>query len=130
MKIIYTACPLTHSSDQYKQNFEQFKNQLRKHYKVLDFQGVVAGTTRDVFRKDTQNVVDCDLLLAEVSIPSLGVGYEIGMAMHLNKPVLAVAEENAKVTRLIQGIEHPNYQFIRYKNLSDLVLDIKKALGE
>lgn len=33
---------------------------------------------------------DCDLIVAEVTLPSLGVGYELGWACALNKPVLSL----------------------------------------
>lgn len=33
---------------------------------------------------------DCDLMVAEVTLPSLGVGYELGWAAALNKPVLSL----------------------------------------
>ena len=32
----------------------------------------------------------CDLVVAEVSVPSLGVGYELGWATALGKPVLCL----------------------------------------
>ncbi len=32
----------------------------------------------------------CDLLVAEVSVPSLGVGYELGQAVSMKKPVLCL----------------------------------------
>ncbi|MDA8141516.1 MAG: nucleoside 2-deoxyribosyltransferase [Desulfobacteraceae bacterium] len=36
----------------------------------------------------------CDLVVAEVTMPSLGVGYELGWACALGKPVLALFRPN------------------------------------
>jgi 2'-deoxynucleoside 5'-phosphate N-hydrolase len=33
---------------------------------------------------------DCDLVVAEVTLPSLGVGYELGWACAMNKPILSL----------------------------------------
>ncbi|MDX9786096.1 MAG: nucleoside 2-deoxyribosyltransferase [Desulfobacterales bacterium] len=40
--------------------------------------------------RDMKWLADCDLVVAEVSIPSLGVGYELGWATALQKPVLCL----------------------------------------
>lgn len=40
--------------------------------------------------RDTAWLSACDLLVAEVSAPSLGVGYELGLAVSLKKPVLCL----------------------------------------
>jgi nucleoside 2-deoxyribosyltransferase len=45
---------------------------------------------REVYERDTNWIRACDALIAEVSIPSHGVGYEIGFALGLGKPVLTL----------------------------------------
>jgi len=45
---------------------------------------------RYIHDRDTGWLSACDLVVAEVSSPSLGVGYELGMAVSLNKPVLCL----------------------------------------
>ncbi|RPI12654.1 MAG: nucleoside 2-deoxyribosyltransferase [Ignavibacteriae bacterium] len=48
----------------------------------------------------------CDIVIAEVSIPSLGVGYEIGRAMEDGKPVLCLFHESdEKLTAMIKGCD-------------------------
>lgn len=41
---------------------------------------------REIHDRDMDWLIRSDLLIAEVSVPSLGVGYEIGRAIHLAKP--------------------------------------------
>lgn len=43
-----------------------------------------------IHERDMEWLKACDVVIAEVSIPSLGVGYEVGWAAALNKPVLCL----------------------------------------
>jgi len=47
----------------------------------------------------------CDLLVAEVTLPSLGVGYELGWACALGKPVLALyrSQPGKRLSAMIAG---------------------------
>lgn len=40
--------------------------------------------------RDMEWLYKCDVVVAEVSSPSLGVGYELGLAVSLKKPVLCL----------------------------------------
>jgi hypothetical protein len=66
-----------------------------------------ALTPRAVFERDTAWIRDCNVLIAEVSIPSHGVGYEIGYALNVAKPVLCLFQERRKLTKMIGGNPHP-----------------------
>ncbi len=56
-----------------------------------------------VYARDTDWIRECDVLIAEVSVPSHGVGYEIGFALGLGKPVLALHHEARRVSKMITG---------------------------
>lgn len=45
---------------------------------------------RSIHERDMAWLRSCDLVVAEVSTPSLGVGYELGWAAALSKPVLCL----------------------------------------
>jgi 2'-deoxynucleoside 5'-phosphate N-hydrolase len=47
----------------------------------------------------------CDVVIAEVSTPSLGVGYEVGWAASMNKPILCLcrAKEGPPLSAMIAG---------------------------
>jgi nucleoside 2-deoxyribosyltransferase len=51
---------------------------------------------RYIFNRDMAWLLASDVLVAEVSIPSLGVGYELGCAVALKKPVLCLYTSNAE----------------------------------
>lgn len=70
--------------------------------------------------RDMNWVRESDLVVAEVSIPSLGVGYEIGRAIELGKPVLCLVRSDAEATlsAMIAGSE--GLTPLTYERLSDL----------
>ena len=45
---------------------------------------------RYIHDRDMEWLYKCDLVVAEASSPSLGVGYELGLAVFLKKPVLCL----------------------------------------
>ncbi len=47
---------------------------------------------RYIHDRDMAWLSSCDLLVAEVSVPSLGVGYEVGQAVAMKKPVLCLCK--------------------------------------
>lgn len=61
----------------------------------------------------------CDCLVAEVSVPSLGVGYEVGHAVAMNKPVLCLyrAESRQPLSAMITG--SPGVRSERYSSADE-----------
>ncbi|MBI4759697.1 MAG: nucleoside 2-deoxyribosyltransferase [Chloroflexota bacterium] len=62
-----------------------------------------ALSPQEVYARDTAWIRACDALIAEVSVPSHGVGYEIGFALGMGKPVLAVYQEGRRLSKMISG---------------------------
>jgi len=60
---------------------------------------------RYIHDRDMAWLRDCDLVVAEVTVPSLGVGYELGWACALGKPVLALhrPEAGKRLSAMIAG---------------------------
>lgn len=58
-----------------------------------------------IYERDMQWVRESDVVVAEVSTPSLGVGYEIGQAQSMNKPVLCLRRKSAekKLSAMVAG---------------------------
>jgi len=61
----------------------------------------------DVYHRDVAWVEGCQALIAEVSTPSHGVGYEIALALTLGKPVLCLYRQGKRVSKMITGNDHP-----------------------
>ncbi len=134
MKKVYIACALTQAPPKFEKAVEAFKRQLRKKFPLVaffNFVGLEKGTPRDVYQWDIGHCVkDCDLLIAICDYPAIGLGYELGVAIEKwHKYVLAVANEESKLTRLLLGISDPRFELVRYRNLSDLIPLIAKKLG-
>lgn len=71
---------------------------------------------RVVYQRDMEWIQDCDALIAEVSTPSHGVGYEIAFALGLDKPVLCCFRHGATVSKMITGNSSPGLQVRTYQD--------------
>jgi len=121
-KKVYVGCALTHASNEFKEEVERLKKKLENICVVLHFKGLSdSNLPRDVYVHDIIHCVhECDILIAICDYPSIGLGYEIAtQAESRKKPILAVAHEDAKVTKLILDPAIENYSFCRYKNLCE-----------
>lgn len=127
---IYIGCSLTHAPIEFRKAVEDLKQSLRPTYEILDFLGLRKGTMQQVYQWDIKRcVATCDLFVAICDYASLGLGYELGVAVEAyGKLVLAVAHHNAHVTRLIQGIDSPLFNFERYADLPEVTNHIKAKL--
>ncbi len=70
-----------------------------------------------VHSRDISWLKESDVLIAEVSTPSLGVGYEIGIAESMNKRMLCLCndEKYKMLSPMING--NSNLKIARYGNL-------------
>ena len=68
---------------------------------VMELEQVV--DPEEVYRRDIEWIEACDAVVAEVSTPSHGVGYEIAYALSCGKPVLCCHREDAPVSKMITG---------------------------
>jgi len=71
-------------------------------------------SAEEIFNRDLQFIESCDGMIAEVSRPSLGVGYEIATALSLWRPTLCLCEQEVFLTRLLTGNSHPRLQICFY----------------
>lgn len=131
---VYVGCALTHATEEQKAAVEAFKKFLRQFCTVLDFVGLTAGTSSDVYNYDIHECVKkCDLFIADCTQLSLGLGWELGTSVETCKTrTMAVAQQGTKVTRLVLGAAevHPFVTFQYYVNLEDLAPSVFEALSE
>jgi len=83
----------------------------------------------EIFAQDIKWLQECDTLIAEVSVPSTGVGYEIAYALKLNKPVLAIYEENRVISAMISGNTSSNLTLHSYNSIPRLLFQMKAFLS-
>lgn len=68
---------------------------------VMDLEAVIDPF--EVYDRDVKWIDECDALIAEVTTPSHGVGYEIALALGLGKPVLCCYRAGVPVSKMILG---------------------------
>ncbi len=63
-------------------------------------------TDIQIHDRDMKWVADADVIIAEVSNPSLGVGYEIGRALEMGKRILCLyGTQTRRLSAMIRGSE-------------------------
>ncbi len=95
---------------------------------VMDEEAIVEPL--EVYQRDVAWVTGCDAVIAEVSTPSHGVGYEIALALSLGKPVLCCYQQGIAVSKMITGNTHETLDLCAYSNQMDLLDGIQRFLGE
>lgn len=75
-------------------------------------------TDEEIFNNDIGYIDECDCLVAEVTTPSIGVGYEIGYAISKGKLVLCIHREDANVSAMVRG--NRRIISVPYMNIEDL----------
>jgi nucleoside 2-deoxyribosyltransferase len=83
----------------------------------------------EVYRRDIQWIDDCQAMIAEVSTPSHGVGYEIAYALAQEKPVLCLHQEKRSVSKMITGNDSPQLQVQSYAEESQALALIEVFLA-
>ncbi len=83
-------------------------------------------TDEGIYKKDVAFLKDCDLVIAECSTPSLGVGYELALAEALHKPVTVLFDlgKNKKLSAMISGDDY--FKKIYYSDKEELMSIVSK----
>lgn len=111
--------------------------ELEKYGEVLDKQIADINTianeayqSDEEIYKDLENkLYEADIIFAEVSIPSLGVGYELGFADKLGKKIIAIYDSvyTPKVSTMIRG--NKRIKLIPYKDIKEITDNLDNLLG-
>jgi hypothetical protein len=84
----------------------------------------------EVYCRDVTWIRESHVLIAEVSVPSHGVGYEIGFALGVGKPVLALYQQGRKVSKMICGNPDPNLYVTAYESPGHAIALIREFLSK
>lgn len=75
-------------------------------------------TDEAIYAQDTAWLDECDAVVAEVTTPSLGVGYEIAYALHhAGRPVLCLCQRTVHLSAMIAGNTHPLLTVLTYEDV-------------
>lgn len=94
------------------QSSEAFKN----HSIVLPH-----AVSTDLYNSKAFFDIDCDLVIAEISYPSTGLGIELGWADDRELPIAALAQSGLKVSSSAQAISQRVWYYQTSSQLSNLI---------
>ena len=78
----------------------------------------------DIFARDLGWLIGCDAVVAEVTTPSLGVGWEIGVAQERGIPVLCLfrRSEGRRLSAMLSG--NPGVTAVEYAEVLEAAVAI------
>ncbi|GAI18322.1 unnamed protein product [marine sediment metagenome] len=113
---VYITCPVTHTND--KLDLLPEIEKIVKSKGLESFIFKIGGDPKEIFDRDFKQLKSSDLIIAEVSELSHGVGIEIGLSFGLGLKRILLLQRKKKITKLAQGM--PNTTIVLYNNLEDL----------
>ena len=89
-----------------------------------------SSSDNDIFESLVDRLSQADLVFAEVTVPSLGVGYEIGYADSHNKRIICIYDESVtpKITTMFRG--NNRLKIIPYTDLNNIINNLENILKE
>lgn len=92
---------------------------VSEHVAAVDLEKIEAKITdEEIFNNDIGYIDRCECVVADVTIPSVGVGYEICHAVSKGKHVLCIYMEDSKVSAMVRG--NKRIISVPYKNIEEL----------
>jgi nucleoside 2-deoxyribosyltransferase len=96
--------------------------------KTLEASGEHHLSDTEIFERDMDWVRQADVIVAEVTTPSLGVGYELGQAQAMGKPVICLFRTGTdrRLSAMVSGNTY--MQVFEYRSLEDVAEIFEKHL--
>ncbi|MHC1755755.1 MAG: nucleoside 2-deoxyribosyltransferase [Methanosarcina sp.] len=88
-------------------------------------------TEQEIYDRDMGLLAKSDALIAEVTVPSTGVGYEICRALDRKIPVLCLYRPEAAVSAMVLGNPDPSLEARTYSKeaaLKEIIVEFVRAL--
>ncbi len=81
-----------------------------------------------VFNRDMKGITDADILVAEISMASHGVGMEIILAHIKGKKIICLFKKGYPISRMLQGT--PGLRLIEYATDSEFVAKLRESVAK
>ncbi len=94
---------------------------------VMEMEKVVLP--EEIFTRDMAWLEESDVVVAEVSTPSHGVGYEVAVGLLRGKPVFCCYQAGKRVSKIITGNTSQNLTQWVYSDPQEAVSGLKKFLS-
>ena len=97
-----------------------------------DLTSTIPLTDKQVYKRDLKWIDGSKIMIAEISAPSLGVGFEIAYAVYNKKmPVLALVNNTVKnVSAMITGCDSNLLTVTKFRDTEDLKEIIRSYIKE
>jgi hypothetical protein len=134
--IIYCAGPIRGNTT-YQENYSEIVRIVESmgHTALAEistkFSSSIPLNAKQIYTRDIKWIDGSKIMIAEVSGPSLGVGFEVSYALFVKKiPVLAVYSEQAgQISAMISGCSNPMLQIKKYQNIDELTSIVKNFIS-
>ncbi len=95
------------------------KNEILKHHEIIlpHEMSDVSSNTRDFYKQ-------IDLVIAECSYPSIGLGIELGWAFDDNKSIYCIHRKEMKISSSIYNITQNIYEYSNIDEMINIIQDI------
>ena len=112
---------------QFLQNYGEVLTEHVGSDNLMD-KGESSLSDQEIHDRDLDWLLESDLMVAEVTNPSLGVGYEIGRAIEAGKLVICAyrISKNKRLSAMIAGSDQIKH--IYYHSISDLKEKLDKSI--
>jgi hypothetical protein len=120
MVLAYLSAPIIHSGLR-KDDFCSIVIKALEDKGIAVFAPQFLGPAepRVIYQRDVENVMKSDLVIAEITNPSLGVGMEIMLSIETMKPLLLFYNENIEqLSKMVRGA--PGKALFVYDSLGDV----------
>ena len=124
-----------------RQKLETYKKlvkELEKYGKILNPEVADDTIFEDEKKTSDKEIVEtllkkmdiADIIFAEITVPSLGVGYEIGYADKINKKIICIYDKTVtpKITTMLRG--NDRLKIIPYTNINEIINNLENILKE
>ena len=113
------------------EKIEEFAEVLNKN--IIDDDVIEKETFQkdnEIFEDLENKMREADFILADVTVPSLGVGYEIGFSDMIGKKIIAIYDLNdiEKVSTMIRGNER--IKLIGYHKIEEITDKLERLLED
>lgn len=136
MKIYFSGS--IYGGRQKLETYKKLVKELQKYGEVLDAEVAddnvlideEGKTDYEIFENLEKELNEADLIFAELTVPSLGVGYEIGYADKSNKKIIGIYDKTVipKVTTMLRG--NKRLKIIPYTDISEILSNLGEIIKE
>lgn len=118
--------------------YKKLVNELKKYGEVLDAEVAddnvlideEGKSDNEIFENLEKELNEADLIFAELTVPSLGVGYEIGYADSHNKKIIGIYDKTVipKVSTMLRG--NKRLKIIPYTDINEIISNLGRIIKE